>query len=382
MSTEFSVPRVLALLPLVVLAACGSDAGDANRRANEILVVPVDRLQEVPSYSAITQFAGRVEAPRQSLIGFELGGEIAAIEVEEGDVVAAGDMLARLDRARLRTARREAAAALDQAVASAGLAKATLERTEEARSFDGVSAQELDQARQAAAAADAAKLAAEAVLARIDVDLEQSVLRAPYAARVVRRAVDEGVIVAAGQPVLGLEETGPREVRIGVSAAVASGLEPGSLHTLSIGDRPVEAQLRAVVPSRDPVTRTLDAIFVLDDSASFPGDLARLKFSRNIDDRGFWLPLNALTEANRGLWSVYVVEPASAEDATPPGASHRLSPRAVEVLHQTEDAVFARGALETGELYVTDGLHRIVAGQYVRLGSQSDVRDVDVAEVP
>ena len=380
MNTESLAGRLSVLFVVISLAACGAEDDPASRRAAEVLVVAVDRLEEVAHYEAATEFAGRVEAPRRSLTGFELGGEVAEVLVDEGDSVDTGDVLARLDTARLSTARREAAAALDQAAANAALARATLARTEEARGFDGVSAQELDQAQQAAATAVAAEQAAQARLQRIDVDLEQSVLRSPYAGRIVSRAVDEGVIVAAGQAVIGLEESGPREVRIGVSANVAMGLEPGSLQTLRIGDQPVEARLKAIVPSRDPVTRTLDAIFILDDTAAYPGDLARLTFFRRIDERGFWLPIGALTESNRGLWSVYVAEPASAEDAIPPGASHRLSPRMVEVLHQTADALFARGAIKTGEIFVTDGLHRVVAGQYVRLGPTPEPRDVDVAE--
>ncbi|MEM1263147.1 MAG: efflux RND transporter periplasmic adaptor subunit [Pseudomonadota bacterium] len=365
-----------------VLAGCSGDATDANRRANEILPVRVERLVEQDSYAADTQFAGLVEAPRQSQLGFELGGEVERIMVNDGDTVAAGDRLAILDTARLGTARREAAAALEQASASAGLAEATLLRSEEAREYDGVSAQALDQARQAAATAVAAREAAAARLARIDVDIRRSTLRAPYNARVVRRVVDEGVIVGGGQTVVRIEEIAAREARIGISAEAAASLTAGSAHTLMIGGRAVEASLRAIVPSRDPITRTLDAIFVLEDTATLPGDLARFAFERQIPQRGFWLPLGALTEGNRGLWTVFVAEPSSAEEATPPGASHRLSPRAVEVLHQTESAFFARGAITSGELYVVDGLHRVVAGQYVKLGQPARIDDTEIAQAP
>ncbi len=377
-----SVIRRIAsgLLVVSVVAACSDPGDDARRRAEEILVVATERLVESESYAVETRFAGRVEAPRQSDLGFELGGELATLAVNEGASVASGELLAKLDVQRLVTARAEATAALSQARAQAALAQSTLERTEEARGFDGVSAQELDQASQAVATAAAGEAAAAARLSRIDLDIKKSSLRAPYAGRVVRRFVDEGVIVAAGQPVFGLQERGPREVRIGVSSRVAQSLAPGSNHTLTIGGNAVEAQLRTIVPSRDPVTRTQDAIFVLDDSAAVPGDLARLTVADSVAERGFWLPLNALTEGNRGLWTVFVAEPASAEADMPPGASHRLSPRAIEVLHQNGSTLFARGAITDGELFVSDGVHRVVAGQYVRLQPVSRTGDVDVAE--
>ncbi|MEO0997898.1 MAG: efflux RND transporter periplasmic adaptor subunit, partial [Pseudomonadota bacterium] len=192
---------------LALVAGCGSDDRDAAG-GSAALAVATEVLVTEDGYTALIRYAGRVEAGRRSQLGFELGGEIAAIAVDDGDPVGAGDVLARLDTARLRAQRAEAAAAVAAAAADAELAAATLARVREARSYDGVSPLELDQAEQRAAAADAARAAAAAVVERIDVELDKSTLRAPYAGTVVARwSVDEGQIVAQGQPVVDLQES-------------------------------------------------------------------------------------------------------------------------------------------------------------------------------
>jgi hypothetical protein len=95
-----------------------------------------------------------------------------------------------------------------------------------------------------------------------------------------------------------------------------------------------------------------------------------------VDADGFWLPVGALAEAARGLWSCYVAVPldANARVAADGGATHRLEQRPLEVLETVSgrDGVgdlraYVRGALDAGDLVVSEGLQRVVAGQRVRL---------------
>ena len=90
------------------------------------------------------------------------------------------------------------------------------------------------------------------------------------------------------------------------------------------------------------------------------GELATAKVTKSVPATGFWLPLAALTEGTRGLWSVFV--------ARPEGEQHVIERRDVEVLHSEAKRVFARGALSDGEAVVLSGVHRLVPG----LGVQVD----------
>jgi hypothetical protein len=91
------------------------------------------------------------------------------------------------------------------------------------------------------------------------------------------------------------------------------------------------------------------------------GDLVELALSEWIAEPGVWLPISALTQGSRGLWSAYALD-ATTDDA----ASARLEVRPLEVIYQEGDRVFVRGALAAGEHLVAAGLHRVVPGQRVR----------------
>lgn len=376
---------VLTAVAVAGLAACGGAEGaggeqraDGRGGGDRALLVPTMSLVPADGYTRRREFTGRVEAARESRVGFELGGALAEVAVDEGERIDAGAVLARLDTERLEARRSEAAAALEQARASEALAASTLARIEDARSFDGVSQQEYDEALQAASQSRAARAAAQARLASVDVDLAKSVLRAPFNATVVARLSDEGEVLSPGQPLLDLVERAPPEVRIGITGEAGHELRVGERHTLAVGGRLAGARVRAVLPVRNTATRTVDVILDLERAGdALPGDLARLSLEEPVEADGFWVPVQSLAEGERGLWTNYVAVPVQREESLTAGATHVLEPRPVEIIHEDADRVFVRGALESDELLVTDGLQRVVPGQQVRIGERQARRSAE-----
>ena len=358
------------------LAGCWNSSG-AGVRVDEhsALLVRVQYAVPVSDYTVMREFIGRVEATRQSQVGFELAGEVLEVMVDEGEPVTAGARLAQLDTTRLEARLAEARASLDQAMSAQQLAQRSFARNQEAAEFDGISAQELDLARDAANAARAGVAAAEARVNSVLVDIAKSRITAPYDAVVVARRVDEGEIVAAGQPVLLLQELAAPEVRVGVSGDLTDALEPGQIKHVTIANRAVDAAVRSVLPVRDPSTRTVDVILQLTDSAAaVPGDLARLEVEQTILEDGYWLPTDALAEGSRGLWITYVAMPLDSGSISSTGATHFLQPRSLELLYEEGERVLVRGALSPGDAYVTSGLQRIVPQQEVRVLAETLVR--------
>lgn len=357
----------LALCVVVGLAGCGADdpaqAGDGTAAALSVVTQPVRYSDDIIRRETLT---GRVEANRTSDVGFELAGQLVAVVVDEGDIVKGGDILARLDTARLDARRAEIEAALMQSRAQAALAKTTLERVREALTFKGVSQQEVDEAQNALATAQAAVTASESRLYSVEVDFDKSVLRAPYNAVITARHVDEGQVMRPGQPVLSLQENDAMILRVGVAGDAVNELSPGGVHTVTLNGRNVEATLKQVLPQRDRVAATVDALFTLPvEAGARAGDLARLSLDQPVSVRGVWLPLDALAEGRRGLWTVYVAAPEAQSDL---GATHQVTPRPVDIVHQDGRRAFVRGPLEDGEPVIVGGLQRIVPGQYVRIG--------------
>ena len=129
-------PRAGIGVALAILLAAGPGLADVPA-----LTVATEPAQSQQAYQSRRVFVGRIEALRQSDLGFELGGRLEQVIVDDGDRVDAGAVLAVLDTARLEARRAELTAALQQVRADLGLARATLARTEEAAGFNGVSGQ-------------------------------------------------------------------------------------------------------------------------------------------------------------------------------------------------------------------------------------------------
>ena len=168
---------------------------------------------------------GRVEVVRVD-IAARLPGRVAEVRVKEGDFVAKGAVIARLDTAELLAQLAAAEASVHRAVASIGRAEADiaicvaehnlsqieLRRAGELAQDAAGTTAELERrtaqhlvaeaqilgARSALADAKAAKEAAEAQVAQIKATLDDAALRTPVSGRVEYKLVQAGEVVAAG----------------------------------------------------------------------------------------------------------------------------------------------------------------------------------------
>ncbi len=333
-----------------------------------VLPVVAKNLIAEDSFALNRTFSGQVQAGRQADLGFERGGRLMRVLVDEGDVVSRGQLVAELDTDRLSAQRAELEAARKQAESNLELAKITLSRFEDVVNKGGVSRQRLDEAREAERAADAALNLATQRLVTIDVELDKSQLKAPFTATVVSRLADEGRVLETGRPVVSLLERGNPEIHIGIAGRTLDYLRAGEKYTLDWRGQPVEATLRALLPLRLNSARTVEALFdPIDPPASMlAGDIVTISLQKEIKQSGFWIPLDALAEGERGLWSLFVAEAINPEPMAS-DATHRIVRRSADVVYQHGEDVFVAANINSDESVVTVGTHRIVPGQLVRL---------------
>ncbi|MEL7314682.1 MAG: efflux RND transporter periplasmic adaptor subunit, partial [Cyanobacteria bacterium J06559_3] len=208
----------------------------------------------------------------------------------------------------------------------------------------------------------------DAQLQQIDVDLEKSVLYAPFDGMVSVRSMDEGVVAGSGQTVMSLVESGPLEARVGIPPAVADTLAIGSSQTVCLGDRAFTAPITALLPELDAASRTVTAVLTLPATDLTVGQTVRLVLTKTQAAEGFWLPTTALVPGERGLWSAYVLdEPADTADGGQTGSLYTVGRRELEAIHTEGDRVLVRGTLQAGERVIASGIHRIVPGERVQV---------------
>ncbi len=185
-------------------------------------------------------------------------------------------------------------------------------------------------------------------------------LTAPFDATVSRRYLDTGAVAAAGAPVLRLLQSGALEARVGVPPRLLGELRPGVSVTLKAAGRELEGQVLAVNPDLNPATRAVPVRVALNADALVDGDLVDLYLPESVNRPGFWVPLDAVTAGPRGLWRVYVLDPASQPER------FRLQPRDVRLEHTDGRQAYIVGALDHGETIAAAGLQRLASGQVVR----------------
>ena len=209
-----------------------------------VIVRPAEEREVVEHLSA----TGTLQAVRRAEVAARESAAVDAILVDEGDTVAAGDVLARLDDRRLEAQLQEGRAALTaiKAELSQRLAeheRAILDEKMMSELWDerAVSEREfLDSARELKVAAARAEAADEAIAAsakrlellevrRTDLDI-----KAPFDGRVVARHTELGEWVSEGDPVVTLLSTGEVEAWIKIPERHIESLRAATPDTIEL----------------------------------------------------------------------------------------------------------------------------------------------------
>jgi RND family efflux transporter MFP subunit len=368
----FSWRRLLPPLLVLIIGALLAGAIQWRQSISQTTTIPLEPLPvavvhatRVPYYTITRTFTGRLVPRRSSQVGFELSGRVAHLAVDDGNRIKAGQLLARLDTEQLVIQKTQLQAQLQEVTARLGLAQVRLKRQRRLQASGHASQDNIDEIRFEKEALDAQLDGIKSNLESVQTDLKDANLRAPFDAVVVQRLVDEGSVVDTGAPVFRLHETDHTEARIGIPIDYTQQLKIGDRHHVQLGRTSVMATLTALIPDMSTTTRTVTAVFAVDQDNPIANTLVQLKLHDKIHTAGFWLPTTALSEGRRGLWTVYVVDQNISSFAT--RHQQQVVRKSVEVLHTETDRVFVRGTLVPNDPVVATGTQRLVPGQLVHM---------------
>jgi RND family efflux transporter MFP subunit len=347
---------------VVLLATAGLGNATQTPEARVPMTVSTGTVKIQQGFETPINVFGLIESPRATLLSFDTGGQILKMMVEEGDVVSKGDVLAQQDIARLEARQQELKASLARANADLALAKVNNQRTISLVEKKLESAQRLDEAEAALNVAIARVNETEAAIQSLSVEIDKAQLIAPFDGIVDERLFDEGTVVMAGSPVLGITSTDDYQARFAIPADVIDQFKVNESVLMKVGQYEVNGTVLQRLPTRNVQTRTIDILVTLNSNNRVrPGDMATLSGARNHIDTGAWLPVNALSNGLRGLWRVFVLSD---------GKETEIEARVVEVVYTDGRNAFVRGALKNGDVYVNEGTHKLAPGQVVSLSSQ------------
>ncbi|WP_019962336.1 efflux RND transporter periplasmic adaptor subunit [Woodsholea maritima] len=354
------------LVALGVFGVSSFRAVEARQGETSASPIPVDafEINYINTAEIEERFPALIQAKRESALGFERGGRVDQILVDVGDEVAHGQVLAILDIRALTAQIAAAEAQAREARAQGQLAQVTLERQRQLVEQGHISAQRLDEASAQADAARARIAGAQASLTALQVELDLANLKAPFAGVITARHMDEGAIASPGAPIVQIVEHQALEASVGLPVEEAAGLVAGERYHFEVDGRQIEGRFRAATGVVDRQSRVVSAVFDIDASQNVaPGAVARLILNHSLAERGFWVPISALSEGRRGLWTVYILTP----EGEGSGAGQVVSARTVEVIHTEGERVYIRGAVDDRSLIIHGGTQRVTPGQHVVL---------------
>jgi RND family efflux transporter MFP subunit len=355
-----------SFLLLIVLILFSGDKtaiafADKQSMVIENAKVNVQVLSIQPAYTKQRKVYGLIESAQQANLAFELSGVIEQIRAVEGERVKKGQILATLGKQRLFAQKKELDAVLLRAEADARLASLSAKRTAEL--VKKRLEQRLDEARAALDAANALVNEVRAKHESLDVELQKSSLVAPFDGQLVQQLLDSGTVVSSGQPVFSLIAELDLEARIGLPTQSPLALNVGAPYELIYEGETLPSILISIAKQRNRATRAVDAVFKIDSQAAqktylMPGDLVSLSVDVQIQKQGAWIPISALSNGVRGLWTLFVIDKSS--------GSQIIQARSVYVEYLEQDRAFVSGAIVQGEWLVVSGLHRLTPNQLVQ----------------
>jgi len=344
----------LALFPLL-LAACGGDIEPGTTpaphppvRGLTLQAVAATELPEAES------FVGTLESADRGVLAARIDGRVGSIVVREGESVQPGQLLLTIEANPAAHRLVEAEGAERAAAARLELAEKTAARFEQLFAREAVTPQEIDRVRAELETARQNRRAAAAATATARTALGYTRVTAPYAARLVRRQVEEGSTVLPGTPLLLLDRKGVWRVRALLPESyidrVAEGTDVG-IEIPALG-RSLRGRVAEVLPAADPQSRAFEVKVSLGDAEGLSSGMYARVALAGAGRSALLVPATAIVQRGQ-LSGLYVVKDG------------RLHFRLVRTGRRVDDRVEVLSGLKEGTMLVVAGVEKAQDGARV-----------------
>lgn len=299
-------------------------------------------------------YPGTVMSRNDSRIAADVEGRVDWV-ADVGTVVAAGDVIARLDPNVARMENDSAQANVARLAAQVRYDRAQAQRLQELHARKVVSKAAVDQANSTRDANEAALKQAEASAKRSVFRLDRSEIRAPFSGRVVSRLINAGEYANPGKEIVRLVDQDAIEIATQVPIAAMAYLREGMSVTVELQGKHVETPVRVIVPVGDAQSRTVEVRLALQPGSAFVADAVKVMIPTAAPRKVLAVPRDALVlrEENTYLFKL--------------NGENKAERIAVETGAADGDLVEVTGMLKEGERVIIRGAEQIESGQRVRL---------------
>jgi RND family efflux transporter MFP subunit len=301
----------LALAAALTAGACTTEAEKAPATAPAAVQIGPENVVPVTQGTIVVGpiLSGELRPQREANIRAELGGQMLEVRVEEGQSVARGALLGRIETRTLEDARQSAASAVVSAENQLAVARREVERTEQLVKAGAIATRDLDLARATVTANEAQLADAKARLASAERQLGDAIIRAPIGGLIARKAVNVGDVVSPGTELFTVIDPSSMRLEASVPSEDLSQLRVGATVEFTVRgyDQTFTGRIERIAPRADATTRQVP-IFV-----AIPNVGGRLVAGLFAEGRvvaesaaGLTVPVNAINTSTQTPWALRV----------------------------------------------------------------------------
>lgn len=369
---RYSRLLTLSVAALLSLSACKrDDASAAPADAGAVAIGPenvvVVKATEIRTGPAIS---GALSPEEEATIRAELSGAVIQTYVDQGQRVAKGQQLIRIDDTSLRDAALSARSAVASAESNFENAKRNMQRSETLLKAGAIADRDAEQARTAAKLAESQLADARARQTNAQQMLEKANVRAPFSGIVSARAVNAGDVVSPGTALVTVVNPATMRLEASVPAEDLTDVRLGLPVDFTVNGYPgrhFTGRITRVNPVADPATRQVRII------ASIPNAGGTLVGGLFADGRvssetrtAPSVPLTAVDE--RGVRpSVVMIK----------GGKTQKADVTLGIRDDATETVEIKNGVQPGDTVLVGAARGISVGTNVRVSAPSDSRRVE-----
>jgi RND family efflux transporter MFP subunit len=258
---------------LVASASCKRGDANAEPAGNDSVVIGPENIvvvvdQEIRTGPALS---GTLAPEREATIRAEVQAPVVETLVEQGQRVAAGQLLLRLDDAAIRDQLLSAKSTVTTAQANLTVAQHEQERNETLLNAGAIAERAVEQSRAQVTAARAQLAIAQAQLASAEKQSANTRITAPFAGIVSARAVNAGDVVSMGGALITVVDPSTMRLEASVPAEALGAVRLGAPVDFSVTGYPTRhftGRVTRINPIADPATRQVRIIASLPNSGN------------------------------------------------------------------------------------------------------------------
>ncbi len=340
----------------LVLLACAKAPSEDQSPPRPVQYVVANSLPMQQQFQQTGEIAPHTNTP----LSFRVDGRILQLNVDVGDHVKAGQVLATLDPQQGIHQLSGAKATVTDAEATVQLTQSNFKRMSLLANSGAISSSELDQAKTNYQSALAKQENASAALKNAQDNLAYTRLIASSDGVVLSRSANAGQVVSSGQQIIEIATGQSRDVIFQVPESERLLWQNTHNVTVQLFNQPniqARAQLRDISPQADPQTRTWRVRATLNHPPAEMVLGATVLLQSNATDTHsqISIPNTALTRSAQNP-AVFIITPQQ---------TLRLQPIAID--HYTASSIVVATGLRAGDRVVTAGVNKLFSGQKVSL---------------